>query len=523
MLKRAIAYGRVSGDDRDNDGRNLKGQLDMCAAYIRQRSYELVDLLAEDVAGASGAEIDLPVLSTIRTRAAANEFDVLVVREIDRLSRSLAKQLIVEEELKRYGVAIEYVLGEYPDTAEGNLMKHVKASVAEYEREKIKERMVRGRLQKVAAGKLLGNCLPFGYRKVGRGPESVVQIDEEKAKHVQWIFKRYVADGWSMRAIASKLTELGVEPPGVAKGLPADFWGFVAVRRILLNKCYVGEFEYGGHVVQAPDLAIVDRKTFKAAGERQGKNGRFAHNTKSGRYLLMGRFMCSCKRRMSGKRTRDEYYYYRCHHHDHHYLERDCWEKQVRVDRIEGMVWDWLSGIMSDPAALREGLEGMAAEREARLAPQRARLEDVERLILKADRTVAGLMATFDPDSDEEVKAILKLQVERQVHLKNNLKSERATLVAEIERGTIPPEQVESVLAFAEKVNRRMGRASWTGKRKLMQVLNVQVSIFYQEEVRKVLMSCDLPSTDQIENLDNPPVGGNLTPNVFNDAVRVTQ
>jgi len=41
---------------------------------------------------------------------------VLVVREIDRLSLSLEKQLPVEDEPKRNSVAIEYVLGEYPDT-----------------------------------------------------------------------------------------------------------------------------------------------------------------------------------------------------------------------------------------------------------------------------------------------------------------------------------------------------------------------------------------------------------------------
>ncbi len=48
--------------------------------------------------------------------AAAHEFDVLVVREIDRLSRNLAKQLAVERELKNAGVQIEYALSAYPNT-----------------------------------------------------------------------------------------------------------------------------------------------------------------------------------------------------------------------------------------------------------------------------------------------------------------------------------------------------------------------------------------------------------------------
>lgn len=35
------------------------------------------------------------------------------------------------------GIEIEYVMGEYPDTPEGNFMRHIRATVAEYEREKL--------------------------------------------------------------------------------------------------------------------------------------------------------------------------------------------------------------------------------------------------------------------------------------------------------------------------------------------------------------------------------------------------
>ena len=145
MQKRTVLYARVSGDDRGNDGRNLISQLDMCRDYAKQQGYVIAAELAEDDRGASGAEIDLPQLNRIRKMAAAGEIDVLTVRELDRLSRNMVKQLIVEDELKRAGVTIEYVIGAYPDTPEGNLMKHVRATVAEYEREKITERMVRGR------------------------------------------------------------------------------------------------------------------------------------------------------------------------------------------------------------------------------------------------------------------------------------------------------------------------------------------------------------------------------------------
>jgi len=155
--KRAVLYARVSSDDRGKEGRNLKGQLDMGREYATAHDHRIVAELSEDDRGASGASFDLPQLGKVLAMAERAEFDVLVVRELDRLSRNLAKQLIVEERLRRCGVSIEYVLGEYADNPEGNLMKHVRASVAEYEREKIKERTTRARRLKVKAGNVVAH------------------------------------------------------------------------------------------------------------------------------------------------------------------------------------------------------------------------------------------------------------------------------------------------------------------------------------------------------------------------------
>ena len=160
MSKRAILYARVSGNDRDTDGRNLNSQIEMGQEYTQERGYTILAELSEDDRGASGAEIDLPGLNSIREIARKNQFDVLVVREIDRLSRKLAKELIVEQDLKRAGVEIEYVLSEYPDTPEGNLQKHVKAATAEYEREKITERMSRGRHDAIKDGNIMVHGRP---------------------------------------------------------------------------------------------------------------------------------------------------------------------------------------------------------------------------------------------------------------------------------------------------------------------------------------------------------------------------
>lgn len=154
---RAVLYARVSKDDRGNDGRNLAGQIEMCQEYALSNGYQIVEGLTEDDRSASGALFDLPQLNRALTMGRKGEIDVLVVRELDRFARSLAKQLIVENEFKAAGVTIEYVLGEYSDTPEGNLMKNVRAVVAEYERLKINERMKRGRRQKLIADSVMSH------------------------------------------------------------------------------------------------------------------------------------------------------------------------------------------------------------------------------------------------------------------------------------------------------------------------------------------------------------------------------
>jgi site-specific DNA recombinase len=255
-MKRAVLYARVSSDDRGREGRNLASQLEMCREYAQQREYIIAEELSEDDRGASGANIDLPKLTRIRDMAQASEFDVLIVREIDRLSRSLAKQLIVEEELERAGVQIEYVLGDYDNTPEGDLQKHVKAAIAEYERAKITERMRRGRRQMVRAGNVLVHGqAPYGYRIAEADGKRGLAIDEDEARVVRLIFTWY-ADGdetgkkLGSKAIARRLTEMGV--PTLKDSRKRGYkkrgygkWADGTITGMLDNETYIGRWYYG--------------------------------------------------------------------------------------------------------------------------------------------------------------------------------------------------------------------------------------------------------------------------------------
>ena len=192
MSKRAVLYARTSYYDRGNNGRNLAGQLEMCREYALSRGWRVVAELAEDDRGVSGASFDLPELNKALEMARVGGFDVLVVRELDRFARNLAKQLIVEGEFKQAGVDVEYVLGEYDDTPEGNMMKNIRAVIAEYERLKIAERTRRGRRRKVKKGHVsVAQQPPYGYRTAENGGKNTLEIYEPEARIIRLIFEWY--------------------------------------------------------------------------------------------------------------------------------------------------------------------------------------------------------------------------------------------------------------------------------------------------------------------------------------------
>jgi site-specific DNA recombinase len=255
MIKRAVLYARVSGDDPHREDPNLRSQLDMCRERAENQGWQVVAELSEDDRGAKSAAFELPQLDRVREMARNHECDVLVVRELDRLSRSLAKQLFVEEELKRCGVEIEYVLDQYADTPEGSLMKNVKASVAEYERLRVTERVVRGRQLKVRSGSVLVQQRPpYGYRVIETNGKWVLEVNEDEARIVRMVFDWYtVGDGsgghLDMRRIQARLTEMRVPTlvdlrnPGVKKRGLGE-WGVSSVQKMLSNETYVGTWHY---------------------------------------------------------------------------------------------------------------------------------------------------------------------------------------------------------------------------------------------------------------------------------------
>ena len=109
MTRRAILYARVAVGGEGVGRHGLDGQLEACRQHAEGHGWEVVAELAEDERGVSGRSLDRPKLRCILAMVQTRDFDVLIVREPDRLSRSLADLLILREELRCQDIQIEYV------------------------------------------------------------------------------------------------------------------------------------------------------------------------------------------------------------------------------------------------------------------------------------------------------------------------------------------------------------------------------------------------------------------------------
>ncbi|WP_288424230.1 recombinase family protein [uncultured Spirosoma sp.] len=161
-----IGYARVSTQDQ-----NLSMQLDALNAQGCTRIFQ---------EKASGAKADRPELTKLLEHV--REGDTVVVWKLDRLGRSLTHlvQLVTELETKNVGLIS---LNDPVDTttAQGRLVFRIFASLAEFERELIRERTNAGLQSARRRGQRLGR--PGGLSKSAQDKAMIAESLYREAKH----------------------------------------------------------------------------------------------------------------------------------------------------------------------------------------------------------------------------------------------------------------------------------------------------------------------------------------------------
>src|SRR5271163_4375407 len=148
---RAAIYARVS----TNNGQDPHMQIRELREYCQRRGWEIEGEYVD--AGVSGAKEHRPQLDLLSAACRKRRVDAVVVYRYDRFARSLRQLVNALEEFRSLG--IEFIsLHEGVDTStpNGRLVFGIFASIAEFERELIRDRVKSGIAAARSKGKRLG-------------------------------------------------------------------------------------------------------------------------------------------------------------------------------------------------------------------------------------------------------------------------------------------------------------------------------------------------------------------------------
>ena len=499
-------YARVSTEAQEARG-TIGSQLEALRATVAAAGDELVAEFTDD--GYSGARLDRPGLDTLRDAAEAGRIEAVWCLSPDRLARSFAYQMLILDELSRLGVAVCFTDSPPIDSdPQARLLVQVQGVIAEYERAKFAERERRGKLYRARAGEVLSRKVPYGYRRVPRGPASPAHliVHEAEAAVVRRIFADFTG-GASIRGIARALARDRVPSP---EGKAA--WPLATLGRLLRNEAYVGRLYYnrtatsfdpalGRHRqrrrppeewVTIPIPAIIDEETFEAAGRAARDNTAFSpRRTEPGTFLLRRLARCGrCGVKLACHQAQRDYglaRYYLCPHHDPVRAggdDRRCTERRIRADELDAFVFDQVQALLARPELLAAGEAAVTAQApvpdDELLSTQLARLDRRTQAAQAERRRLADLYQAGVIDAAELARRAAELQSRRRY-----LDDERQALTAQRAELTAHNRLSQRIEAFAARALSGLDRLDFNGRQQLLRLVLEDVRVQgWQVELR---------------------------------------
>jgi site-specific DNA recombinase len=226
--KRAALYTRVSSKEQVS-GFSLRQQLDALTQYCEENGIEIIGTFEDP--GESGAALVRPGLDALRDRVAEGRVDLVLAQDLDRISREPWHFEYLKSWFADHGSELHTLDDSGDGTPMGEFVSYIRRGVAKLEREDIRRRMTRGRIQRAREGNVIGTgSPPFGFRYNAEGTNYVV--DEAAMSLVRRVFALF-AEEHSVRAVKHSLEKEGVPSPS-----GSTRWSRQTLRNMILSDAY---------------------------------------------------------------------------------------------------------------------------------------------------------------------------------------------------------------------------------------------------------------------------------------------
>lgn len=254
---RIAIYSRKSKFNEKSE--STDNQIQICKEYALSHFSDCVFNIFEDD-GFSGKDINRPQFQTMFNLIKNNQFDVLMVYRLDRVSRSVSDVSNIVETLNAHNTNFVSITEQFDTTSPmGKAMVNVASTFAQLERETIAERIKDNFLELGKKGRWTGGQTPTGYKSVAmsNGDKQAMYLEQDgHIDTIKIIFKKY-KELENLSAVSKFLAENNIKTKN------NSFFAVNTVRDILVNPVYAAaDIDIYNYYKEQNSTIAFDKKDF---------------------------------------------------------------------------------------------------------------------------------------------------------------------------------------------------------------------------------------------------------------------
>lgn len=510
---RIAIYCRVSTIEQAEEGYSIAEQERLLTEWCSKMDY-LVTKSYSDRGISGKAMNNRPALKELLKDAENNEFDMVLVWKINRISRKLTHVLEIAETLEMNNIAFKSYSEEFDNsTPAGKMQFQMMALVGEFERGTIAQNVKMGMCAKAKAGewcggKVLGyDLVPLENQQGTKRTKTVLTINTREAESVRFIFTEY-ASGKGYKAITNQLNKLGY------KTKRGNKFSVGSIREILTNPTYIGKIRYNVRqnwsekrrrninanpiITDGIHEAIIDEKLWdKIQTILDNKKGKPAR-VHDGEFPLTGILRCpKCGAGMVISRTTNKLAdgtkkriaYYACGNWKNKGTTV-CNSNTIRADKANEYVFSKISELLSNERMVKTIVNNVNKERVRKVNPAKKDLSKIDNELEKLDKKRAKLFEAYE---DEIItKDEFKVRKDELMQRVRALEEEKAPLVVTLSEDVneeLPYEFIKSILENFSKVLTESSTREQ--QKKLLHMIISEITINELREIDSIRIKLD--------------------------------
>lgn len=499
---RAATYRRVSTEEQV-EGFSLDEQQRATAAYATTKgwtvdpSHEYVD------EGISGTNPQRPGWRAMLDAANRRDFDVVIVSKLDRFSRSAGHAQIEVRNLLDAGVLFVSVAENLDLTrSDGKMMFGIFATFAEFERDRIAERVAESMRAMARQGRWPGGTAPYGWKIEGVGKKQSGNANDVKLvphpdeREVIRLCVETVLNGGSTADASNLVNSLGFRTRAEVP------FNYRRVRELLRKRALIGETYWGQEtrksqkrpdgsasrvtrmeggkakygdavLISLPDPPL-DLATFDAVQRALDVT---AYGKKSdAKTYPNSRSATVCGGSLGGISSPDRSRQYRCTNRKWKSKDYEpCTCARVDADALDAAVWRAVCAALSDPDRLL-GLASDYLDLRANAAPVEAEtIGSLDAKIARLEKSKTDKVAEcFRANIDAALVASAVEQIDAEIEA---LRAYRSTMEQHRSIENAEQSRVSSLTRLAEQARTSLPSFDLDQQAEVLRLLRVQVTL----------------------------------------------